>query len=169
MGEDQPQELSPQGLERREAMLGELLQEVDRTRAARRMRKRVSLVACALAVAFLAVHFTVRPALGPFEDEGLMVESVADDPNQAWPIEADVEPKPASRVTIRIDRSRHPERVVVVKTDPSIVKRYAFDAPARRIQRLDDRALLETLALIGRPSGLIYIDGHARLSRPVTD
>jgi hypothetical protein len=167
--EDRREVLSRDGAERREAMLGELLHEVDRVRSARHTRRRAALAVCAIAVVLVTVRIGVHSTLRPVHNGEVIVESGSGDSMQRLPIEVDFGNSPTSRVAVRIERSRRPERVAIVGTDPLIVERYAFDEPARLIEWLEDRALLETLAQIGRPSGLININGRVRLSRPVSD
>jgi hypothetical protein len=167
--EDRREVLSRDGTERREAMLGELLHEVDRVRSARHTRRRAALAVCAIAVVLVTVRIGVHSTLRPVHNGEVIVESDSGDSMQRLPIEEDFGNGPTLRVAVRIERSRRPERVAIVGTDPLIVERYAFDEPVRLTEWLDDRALLETLAHIGRPSGLININGRVRLSRPVSD
>jgi hypothetical protein len=70
------------------------------------------------------------------------------------------------------DRPTHLAAAVViatVRTDPTIVQRYRAQPAESQVIRLTDQSLLDTLASIHRPAGLIYRDDRVVLSAPVTD
>ncbi len=68
-----------------------------------------------------------------------------------------------------VKSDRRPRCVTItVQTDQSNLGRYRAEPP-RSIVRMDDRVLIETLASINRPAGLIRFGDRLRLSAPVTD
>ena len=64
--------------------------------------------------------------------------------------------------------SRARPLIQIVHTTPGVHDRLASDA-GTTIERLDDTALLELLDGIGRPAGLIEIEGRVRLTADITD
>jgi hypothetical protein len=82
----------------------------------------------------------------------------------ARPIQTSRDPELAARV----DPGDMPAaRITIVHTDRTVLSRYAA-APPSRVRLLDDEALLDDLAAIGRPAGLIRSGGRAWLTANVT-
>ena len=134
-------------------MLGELVGIMAQTRRARRVRRRVlATVGCVgllLVVGRLAMPLFTRPGVVRPQ----IVEHLPDREAPAA-VKAIAQTRPA--ITLR------------VRTDPSIVERYRA-APTGVIVRMDDATLIETLAAIHRPAGLIRFADRVALSAPVTD
>ncbi len=145
--------LSRGGLTRRDEMLHDLVGVMERTHRARRMRRRVLAAGGSLCVLVLLIALAI-PGGTESPDTRLVVESEASDP------------VPASVTTVV------PQRAVVitsiVTTDPSVLDRYRAN-PSSFVVRMTDKTLLETLASIHRPAGLIRFGGEIRISAPVTD
>jgi len=150
---DHHADLSPSGRARRDALRAELSAIVPRAAAARRRRRAarragLSLAAAALAIAFVGwLTSAPPPARTP---RGPMAQAPAE---QAVP---------------------RPSGVTIVRTNPA-------DASAATVRTealvarcaIGDDDLLLRLAQVGRPAGLIRIDGEARIvaltDRPVVD
>ena len=152
MNDPQPEVLSPTGLARREAMLDELVEVVKRTRRTRRMRRRMLATGGCAALILMVIWLGV-PGAFVRTDAPQFAEDSHSRPTGAAP---DVPAKRRASVT------------VVIKTDPTVVERCRA-RPTGRIVQMDDRMLLETLAAIDRPAGLIRFGDQIRLSAAVTD
>jgi hypothetical protein len=128
MNENEPTTLSPAARARRDAMLDDLVHELNATQRRRRARRRVLATAFCLGAVLLAIRF--------------------------WPIAADRPGGP--RQTASRDRDPAPPRLqpvirrsescvtMIVPTDPTVLERFRA-SPPRRVVRIDDRALEETL------------------------
>jgi len=153
MNERETPMLSSEGRARREAMLGELVVTMDRIHRRHRARRRT--VACAgivLLIASLAVL-----ALSPAQRrprEGTLVRD--DDLEEPITVPVGVEPTESG------------PRDWIVHTDPAILQRVAV-TPTVRILRVDDDGLLDMLAAMNRPTGLIRCGGRVRLTAEVVD
>ncbi len=169
MNERHPESLSEEGLRRREAMLGTLLSEIDSTQAARRKRRRVSSTLALIIVVVVAARFTLPLVERTVERGQPIVELRPDNASEPLPIGRDRAGAVAPRVVVTVVRGAHTTRVLFVDSDPTIVARYAPRLPVGIIRILDDRALLDTLASIDRPAGLIRMGDQVRLTRPVSD
>lgn len=133
--------LSPRGALRRDAMLGQLVLVVDRTRRRRRARRlAVSAAGCAVLIG-MVLQWAMPPTDGP---------TIA---RRAGT------PAPSPTATVAVQR---------VATDPAIVERYRA-APASLVEWIDDRTLLDILTAIDRPAGIIRVGDRVALSRPVDD
>jgi len=151
--------LSAAGRARRDAMLEELMVEVGRVRRARSLRRRCkSAVALALLLGGVALLPRLLGGSGP-----------SSAPVPPAPVAGPVESPsfvPNAPVRQPDQRFTHVQRL---STDPAVLSRFA-PAPANgTIEIVDDSALLRALAEIGRPAGLIEIDGREIVSAPVTD
>lgn len=150
MSDPESDRLSPAGHARREAMLGELLEVVKRTQRARRLRRRATIVGGCAGLVLLCVVFNWPGAPGPARQ---MANLSTGQPTDLRLVEA---PRTPACITS------------IVKTDVSVLVRYRA-VPEPVVVRMDDRMLVQTLASIGRPAGLIRFGDDVRLSRPVTD
>ncbi len=134
--------LSPMGVARRDAMLPDLIDAMQRLHCRRRRRKRIAAIStltgmaviCALSVRLAQIAPPMAPA-----------------PHAANPVHAPV----GSIIT-------------VVQTDRSTLDRHR---PATSFSAIliDDQSLLDVLAEIDRPAGLIRMDGQVRLTAVPTD
>jgi len=141
----QNESLSPQGQARRDAMLGELVGHMSHLRRRRRIR-RASL---STAMAFLVCVGVFR--LAQFSPTHPSITSRPE-------VELDARPSVSSQAT----------RVVYVATDPDVIRRYrASSQPI--VVWVNDAQLIEVLAQMGRPAGLIRFGDRLALSAPVTD
>jgi hypothetical protein len=152
--------LSEAGRTRQAAMLNELKSAMAALHRRRRIRRRVAaalavIVLGAAAVTVPGTRSTSRPESGVTTgpDSGLR-PPVADSGQQRRAAAA------AQRV---VD-------FAVVQTDPTILERYAaHPPPVAEIEYIGDDRLIQTLAAIGRPAGLIRIADEFRFTAPVTD
>lgn len=152
MDETRREALTPTGIARRDAMLIELVQVAQRRHRTRRIRRRFVTGAVVLAVAILSVRFGSPTALETRRSPQMATSS----------------PYRTGRTNaVGADRAR---RCIVqrVPTRVGTVERLRAQ-PTERIVRMDDALLLETLASVYRPSGLIRVGEGVRLSTPVTD
>lgn len=146
MNEHSQLTLSEKGRHRREAMLVSLEEQMRAIHRRRRLRKRAMIVGAPLAaVAALAAVFAIPPH-GP----GQGPDSVGSD---------ELAQRPASPAMI----------VEFIQTDPSIAERYRVAAQGHSIAILSDHALLDALAQLGRPAGLVQSGDHAWVTRDVAD
>ncbi|UCC29306.1 MAG: hypothetical protein JSU86_14020 [Phycisphaerales bacterium] len=146
------EQLSSAGLARCEVMLGELVEVMTRTHRARLVRRRLLATGGGACLVLLLIRLALPGASDP-GDPARIAESLTGSSTVVQPAEAP--PRPAS-IT------------VIVETDASVLERCRAE-PTQRVVRMDDSMLLETLASIKRPAGLIRYGGQTRLSAPVTD
>lgn len=178
MTESANEALSRAGEMRREAMLDDLLDVMARTQRARRTRRRTIAATATICVSVLAVW-----VVGPFSgvDSNERVSPIADNGLGRDPTTTKFAPAPHAIGTNLAGDPGHLQRRVAppapvnravvirtVRTDPSIVERYRATSVDRAV-RLDDEALIDTLASIHRPAGLIRFGDRVALSAPVTD
>lgn len=159
MSEPNSARLSPEGQARREAMLDELVGVLKHTHTVRRRRKRIVTAGACACLALLVARLIVPDGLDKPEHTRIMAD-------KADPVPA-VAPRPPAAET---GMSARP-RVCVAKavsTDPKILDRYRAE-PTGRIARMNDRMLVNALASINRPAGLIRFGSRARLTAPVSD
>ena len=139
--------LSPGGELRRDAILRDLTAQLPTIVARRRRRKRVVAGGCAMALLLVASAAVIQ-----------MVSQPASSP--APPIvEAPVEPA-ESLIDFAIVRTNE-------AVDPSVYVRIDNDAINSMV--ISDDELLRELAQMGRPAGLIRMNGEVRLTRNVVD
>jgi hypothetical protein len=154
--EDQIQ-LSEAGLKRREQMLHELLDDLKTVQRRRRIRRNATLTGAPLIVigTALAIWLMIggKSALAPPHDSPLVQNDLIEPgTNHVAP------PLPKNpRVNVEF-----------VQTDSRIVERYRA-AGQPKVVMLDDASLLDALAQINRPAGLIRSQGRAWLTADVTD
>lgn len=149
---DTPQhpDLSPAGRARRDAMLPDLLAELDRThqsRAARQAVLRTALVTT-VGVAFVTAVVWINLRGAP----------------RSLPRPIPVPPiaqVPPADSRMQYITTHAVNRVQIITTRP------AHALP--NVEILDDTRLLQALADAGRRTGLITIDGHTRTARDVTE
>lgn len=152
-------DLTQAGRERRDAMLGELTTYMGRVHRARKMRRRAGAIALVLAlsavIAVAALSGGRRPA------------------SQAVPIARNVGPGTNGAVADDVAPIDVPAvRIAVVRSDASIVEKYRTEVTqysAMRVQRLSDDDLLRQLDALGRPAGLIRMEGRTWLTADVSD
>ncbi len=150
---DPPSEpLSQAGQARREAMLDELVAVVSQTHRARRLRRHVLGSGVVVCLVLLLMRLGL-PGAGGLDDGRLLVNRTPDERRVVTPTEA---PRRSGCVT------------VLVQTDPTVVDRYRARTTGLAV-RMDDRMLLNALASINRPTGLIRFGDSLRLTAPVTD
>lgn len=138
--------LTAAGQRRREAMLGELTAELHQVRRQRAVRR--GIVGIASVVLLVSGAVTVARLPTARVPRAPLAHQPAATPR----------PAPAERV------------IQITSTDMEILDRWS--PPKRdgfRVEPIDDDTLLRRLAEIGRPAGLIRMDGRARLSAAVTD
>ena len=152
MNDRQSEALSPAGLARREAMLDELIDAVKRTHRTRRLRRQLLAAGGCACLLLVLVWLALLGASIP----GDVRQFAEDSPDH--PTGAMAENPPERQVCV----------TEVIQTDPTVLERYRA-RPTGRIMRMDDHVLLDTLAAIGRPAGLIRFGHRIRLSAPVTD
>jgi len=140
MNEQDRPPLTATGRVRREAMLGELLVQMQRLHRRRRSQRTAAASACMVAM-LIGLSLLAMPARRPSADTPILADA----------------PTPASKISIEI-----------VRTDPSILDRFAA-RPTSRAVLLDDEALLDELAAMGRPTGLIRVGDRVWLTADVVD
>jgi hypothetical protein len=141
---DQTDQLSPQGQARSEAMLHELVGFMHTNR--RRRTERKTLIAGVLFIALTsAIALTALTTVNTL--------------NMPRPL------LPNDRSSVLSHASNQFE---IVPTSPGIADRYRANVIAR-VERLDDRSLLNVLAQLNRPTGLIRSEGRTWLTQDVTD
>ena len=140
MNEHDQSPLSDAGRARREAMLGELITQMQRLHRRRRVERTAAASACLVAL-LIGLSLLAMPARGPATHLPRVAET----------------PKPAADASIEI-----------VRTDPSVLQRFAARTTSRAIL-LDDEALLDELAAMGRPAGLIRSGDRVWLTADVID
>ena len=158
MTEPDPDQLSPAGQARCASMLGELVSTMERTHRGRRQRRRALAVTASVAVVALAVRVVVWPG-----SDGTVTPRFVEAP-PVPSLSVEDEPHVLERYLV----TPRPLVTRMVPTDPDVLGRYRAD-PRKGYVRLDDDALLEVLASIRRPAGLIRIGDTVRLTAAVTD
>ena len=145
--------LSPAGQARRDAMLDELTEVVTETRRTRKRRRRALAAGGGTAVALFLLVLLTLPAGLDHSGEARLVRN----------------PGPAAPVEQTTQTDHQPAcAIAMVQTDPDILPRHVAE-PRHIVIVMDDRALLDTLAAMGRPTGLIRFGQQVQLSAPVTD
>lgn len=146
MNDETHDNLSPQGVLRRAAMLGELTASMTRLHRARRTRRR-AVSATAVILVFAGVVRLI--SVSPQQFKVVKVEP----PEEPQPILMQPPPTPGMQV---------------VHTDPQAADRFR-PMPQPVVVTINDAQLVRTLIEIGRPAGLIHIGERIALSAPVTD
>ena len=158
-------DLSAMGQSRREDMLGELVESMDTLHRRRRIRRRVG-TGVGFGIAALALVVFAGPSI--FRSEPVRVAD----------IQPDLIVEPGGR-----DLNGSPGRMVIeiIQTRPEIVAQYAprLSAPIHvqhvspgltsSVEVIGDQRLLQMLAQMGRPAGLVRADDKVWLTAPVTD
>jgi hypothetical protein len=140
MNEHDRSALSDAGRARREAMLDELVVQMQRLHRRRRAQRTAAASACMVAL-IIGLSLLAMPARGPAIDTPPIVQAR----------------QPARETSIEI-----------VRTDPSVLERFAARTTSRAVF-LDDEALLDELAAMGRPAGLIRSGDRVWLTADVID
>lgn len=144
-------QLSPTANQRREQMLHDLIDDMQRIHRARRARRSALLATTPLlllAMVFAWTRWTVAHAPPPGSST-----KIVHAPNSASPLQ------PAAIIT-------------VVQTDATVLDRYratSSSSAASQTSMLDDAQLLDALANINRPAGLVRTADRVWLTRSVTD
>jgi hypothetical protein len=148
--------LTPIGERRRQAMLTELTGYMERVHHGRRLRRRGAALAVLLALSAVIAVAAMSGRNGP------PPKTIAGDlPTGTHPAEITIPDEPASLIN-----------VAIVKSDPAIVDKYRATVTTYtniRVERLDDETLLSELAAMGRPAGLISMEGKTYLTADVSD
>jgi hypothetical protein len=139
--------LSQAGTARRQAMLGELTQTMVRVHRIRRVRRR-SLGALTVVFLLGVTGLLLQPVLFTSSNQ----PRIATGPQAT--------PSDVAEIT--------PGSVQFVTTSGSSMDGYVVASPPTVVQ-IDDRALLRTLASMGRPTGLIRYGDRVVLTGAVTD
>jgi hypothetical protein len=168
--ENQP--LSEAGAARRDAMLGELTGFMDRRHRAKQIRRRTVTTAGVAGLLLVTVTLIVRTPGAPVAPEqidppGDIAQGHVDDTPVPPPIDpmpvTDDAPAPVAPVP-------QGPTIAYVKSDPAQIESMIIrTAEASRVQRLTDEEFLQAMAEIGRPTGLIRMEGRVWTSEDVTD
>lgn len=165
--EQEHEQLSEQGLARREALLSTLQERVvveGRRRRRRRAAGRIAVGGVGLAAIAIVVGILMnqpsgsrsagpRIASGPVESPGVPSSEGGRDFADA---DADV--------------AADGPLIARVETDASVVDRFRVDRRARVSEfAISDEALLDSLAAMGRPAGMVKSEGRVWLTASVTD
>lgn len=175
MDERVDEALSPVGRRRRDAMLIEAQREMARLHRGRRRRRIAARWTAAIGLALAGtwfIHHALRNAdpvstvaTGDHEAPPL-TQSTRD--RDGMPSNADDAIEPASNV--RMIASTPVRRSVIVRTDAAVLDRAVMPGQSDiRTEWLDDNTLLDLLASLGRPSGLIRIGDEVQLTADVAD
>ncbi|MFG0330497.1 MAG: hypothetical protein ACF8PN_11435 [Phycisphaerales bacterium] len=155
---DSHEPLSETGRRRREAMLGELQVELGRMRAFRRRRRAATHAAFAVVIAgsAMAAWTTMNRASNTPTPDRIALP-------------ASPELFPSNHEDATTATSALSVRVKFVTTDRDASSRFAVKRAQRPIiQRIDDRELVETLAEINRPAGLVRTANRAWVTADIT-
>ncbi len=144
--------LSSAGVARREAMLDELNKVMERTHRNRRALRRIAATGGSACLMLLLIRLAFPGTSNP-TDTPRIVEDATGAPGVVEPVES---------------AQRRGCVTVIVQTDESILERYRAK-PTSRTVLMDDRMLVQTLASIDRPAGVIRFGDTIRLTGPVTD
>ncbi len=142
--------LSPQAAQRRDVMREELMDAFATMHRKRRLQRRVAAPAAVLAIALAAawaLRPTHSPSIAPVAAAGPMVEVIE--------IAAT-----GRAVDFEWVAPRHAPLVAIVES---------LQSQPPLVQVIDDDQLVQTLAQMDRPAGLIEIGGAVRLTRDVLD
>jgi len=170
MNEQDRHHLSAEGRRRKEVMLDELLKRVDRRRSARTARRRGTWVAGALVIGLFAARMVMHSEPEGGRSPDRIVQSSPDGPADIIRgATSGVEYTSETTFAVRIVTTGAPTFVTQVVSDPTAVSRLRSGELDTLVRRVDDRELLDSLASINRPTGLIRIGDEVRLSRPVSD
>jgi len=151
-------QLSAAGLQRRDEMMHELIADMRRLHRRRRIQRQVMIGGMAPIIAMIAIGLLWR-GLSQHEPDAPRMTANKSNASSAPPLPSDDNSNAAPA----------PSTIVVrVQTDPTIVERWRA-APTSSAVIIDDQALLDTLAALDRPAGLIRSQGRLWLTRPVTD
>jgi len=156
--------LSPAGQSRREAMLARLVDSMGAIHRRRRTRRR-ALVGSALAIAVVAWWIPAMPTMD--EVEPIQVVSAPSTPSRGA---RDPAPQAMRSARIKTVRTR-PDLVARYqpRTDkPALIRHVAASEPVA-VEIIGDTLLIEVLAGIDRPAGLVRTEGKVWLTAAVTD
>lgn len=150
-----PTTLTPEGQQRRGAILDRLHDELDATRARRAAHRAAArLIAVAAVPAALiagALIMTSGTATGPIARETALDQ-------------------PITRITVVRTATVTPVvATLATGAAPAVIARVSAPAPTGVIARINDTELLAGLAAIGRPTGMVQMNGATTLTAAVTD
>ncbi|MFG0251860.1 MAG: hypothetical protein ACF8NJ_03195 [Phycisphaerales bacterium JB038] len=147
--------LTPAGETRRDAMLTELTGYMQQVHRGRRRRRRggalALLVALSAVIAVAAMSGRSTPPPKQIADNSPNGNSTVNSLPEA----------PVSLVS-----------VAIVKSDADVMDKYRAKVTTYsniRVERLDDETLLSELAAMGRPAGLVQMEGKTYLTADVAD
>lgn len=143
--------LSTRGRARRDAMLAELTTAMRTHHTRRRRRRRVAVAGAALAVIAAIPTLAMIATSAPDRAERMVVAPA---------------PLPTGVVEPAADPATS---IICVRSDPSLVERYAVHGLRPSIERIDDDGLLDMLAMLDRRAGLVRNADGVRLTKDVTD
>jgi hypothetical protein len=149
--DDQVETLSPPGPHRREIMLAELQREMSTFHRQRRLRRRAAAVAVAPIMALLAWVLWSQLHRGAATPQIVHNEQ----PRPSQPIEPAVS-------------QRRGAMVETIETDPALAARFNVSTQPYSVSLTDDE-LLDVLAAINRPAGLVHWNDRTTLTQNVTD
>ena len=151
-GEDEP--LSSAAQARREAILTLAIEAMTSHRRRLRRRRRITAggagvlaLLCAALIAVRLANPSHRSASAPQKIAG--IEAPADHPDPTTDI-------------------AHDSNFRIVRTDSSATDRYIVRTP-KPIEHLSDDELVQLLAVINRPAGVIHVDGRVQLTARIVD
>jgi len=139
--------LTPEGCDRRDAMLDDLVLRMGAIHRGRRARRRTVAGGSVLVLTAAITVLAIAPWRGP------------------GPVPVPVQGQPA---VARSGTAPAPPDIRIVSTDPGVLDRY-ITTPRRYTVEIDDRTLLDELAAIDRPTGLIRTAGRVWLTADVID
>lgn len=152
------QPLTKSGRERRDAMLSELTQAMERVQARRARRRRAATTAMVILLS-AGVVYTIADSDRALDRNGEQSRhDVAANDTRANSQDSEPIAAPARDSSIRI-----------VRTDRTVLDRYRANPTRSHVQTLSDDELLDTLARLDRPVGLIRMEGRTMLTGLVAD
>jgi hypothetical protein len=133
-------------------MLDELIGVMERTHCRRRTRRRALTGAAGTCVLFALLWLALPGLLAPVDKTEIAQQTHT----------------PRMQIPMPPSTAHERRTAVVVQTDPGILERCRA-RPTGAVVHMDDGLLLQTLASINRPAGLIRMGDRVLLSAPVTD
>ena len=165
MNDTRRDDLSALGQSRRKAMLGELVESMDTLHRRRRVRRRLG-TGVGFGMAALSLMVFAGPSIFRSVPRRVAVVQPDPTPERSGP---DLEVRPWHL------------GIEIIQTRPEIVAQYAprLSTPIHvqhvsprltsTVEVIGDRKLLQMLALMDRPAGLVRAEGKGWLTAPVTD
>ena len=152
MNEHRNPTLSADGITRRDSMLGDLVQAMRGVHARRRTRRKIGAAAIMAVISISAIVLAQSQRVRP------TTTAVVSGPTNRV--------LPNDHATPVLDPVLD---MAIVKTEAGIAERYRAGASTTSIVRIDDQTLVQALAGIDRPAGLVRCGHQAWLTQPVSD